>query len=531
MTPERNDERLSRVRPLVLVVDDSATYRAALGHRLTQAGYDVATAANGEQGLRTASRLRPDLLVVDRVLPDLDGTAVIRNVRLDAALRRTPCLLVTADDDPAVEFTALETGADAYVRKGDDLSVLLARVAALCRDLPVQRETATSRTRRIAVVAPSGTGAFGDMLALPADEYQVVSCCDVEQAISELDRGGDCVIVAAADRTDSAEAVSRIRASRPGSHTPILVVQSADDHGDAAVILSTGADDYVSTADGAALFVARLRALLRRKEAEQEERRIAESLLRHEAETSAAQMRAEAAERESEFKERFLAMMSHELRTPLNAILGFTQLLERGVGGALTDSQRRHVAGVVRSADHLLALVNDVLDLTKIRAGKLPLRRAAVHVADVVDTARVTIESTATQREIALLMDVPHQLPPVFADPVRLQQVLQNLLSNAVKFTPVGGTVIVNAAAEGAFVKISVRDTGVGIREEDFPRLFRDFERLEHSQSQQVDGTGLGLALTKHFVELHGGRIDVSSQVNVGSLFTVWLPVVEEVRV
>src|SRR5690606_24044220 len=123
-------------RPLVVVIDDSATFRAVIGQALQAAGYEVAGAATGEEGLRTVARLRPDLVVVDRFLPDLDGTAVIRNIRLDTALRRTPCLLVTADEDPAVEFTALETGADAYVRKDADVSVLLARVAALQRDTP-----------------------------------------------------------------------------------------------------------------------------------------------------------------------------------------------------------------------------------------------------------------------------------------------------------------------------------------------------------------------------------------------------------
>jgi signal transduction histidine kinase len=217
--------------------------------------------------------------------------------------------------------------------------------------------------------------------------------------------------------------------------------------------------------------------------------------------------------------------MSHELRTPLNAILGFTQLLERGVGGELSDSQRRHVGGVIRSAEHLLALVNDVLDLSKVRAGKLAIRRIPVPLDQIADTARLTVSALAAQRSVALLINVPATLPPVVGDPLRIQQILQNLLSNGVKFTPGGGIVTLLAALDGAMVRIAVSDTGIGIRPEDFPRLFKDFERLEHGQSEQADGTGLGLSLTRHLVELHGGRIEVDSEIGVGSTFTVWLPI------
>jgi two-component system NtrC family sensor kinase len=519
------DTTAPRPRPLVLVIDDSATYRAAISQTLRRAGYDVASASNGDEGLRAAAALRPDVLVVDRMLPDIDGTAIIRHVRLDATLRRTPCLLITADEDPAVEFTALETGADAYVRKGEDLSVLLARVAALRRNAPVHREQPPLPGRRRIMRAAAGDAALLPAAAvLAGDEYDVFDVVDAESAVAHLHAGHvACAVIVMAERASGAAVLQRLRESSRGSQVPVLVLQQTGTPADALAMLAAGADDYVSNADGPALYAARLRALIRRKEAEQEERRVTEALLRHEAEAAAAGLRAEAAERESEFKERFLAVMSHELRTPLNAILGFTQLLDRGVGGTLTDSQRKHVRGATRSAEHLLALVNDVLDLSKVRAGKLALRRIPVQLAEVAENARLTLNAVAVQRGIALLVNVAPTLPAVLGDPVRIQQILQNLLSNGVKFTPAGGSVTLTASADQRAVRLSVQDTGVGIRAEDFPRLFRDFERLENGQSQQADGTGLGLSLTKHLVELHGGRIEVASAVGVGSTFTVWL--------
>jgi signal transduction histidine kinase len=302
------------------------------------------------------------------------------------------------------------------------------------------------------------------------------------------------------------------------------VMQHADNPADASEMLASGADDYVSSAAGAPLYVARLRALIRRKEAENQDRQISQELLRHEAVAAAAKARAEVAEQESEFKERFLAVMSHELRTPLNAILGFTQLLEHGVGGQLSAGQRKHVAGVIRSAEHLLALVNDVLDLSKVRAGKLPLRKVPVALHEVAETARNTVSAIAAQRGLSLTVEVPPSLPPIIGDPLRIEQILYNLLSNGLKFTPAGGSVTLTGVQDGGFVRFAVTDTGIGIRREDLGRLFRDFERLEHGQSQQADGTGLGLALSRHLVELHGGRIEVQSEVGSGSCFSVWLP-------
>jgi signal transduction histidine kinase len=516
-----------RLRPLVLVIDDSATYRAALSQTLRDAGYDVESAKTGDEGLRAAARLRPDVMVVDRVLPDIDGTAVIRDIRLDSALRRTPCVLITADEDRSVEFEALETGADAYVRKDQDLSVLLARVAALRRDTPARTETASPRQRRrIMLIAPGSPAHLDGVRALPGEEYETFQLVTARAAAEELAAGQvTCAVIVMSNRSASLAVLDEILQAARAAHVPILAVQDVDDAADAAEMLRRGADDYVSLVDGPALYAARLHALIRRKETEREERQITQALHAHETAAAAARVRAELAEQESEYKERFLAVMSHELRTPLNAILGFTQMLDRGVGGELNPMQRRQVAGVVRSAEHLLALANDVLDLSRIRAGKMSLRHDSVALQEIAENARLTVEGMAVGRKVDVTIEVPPDLPPVWGDAVRLRQILYNLLSNGIKFTPQGGRVQLTAAVDTSWVCLSVRDSGIGIRRDDFGRLFRDFERLEDGQSQQAEGTGLGLALTKHLVSLHGGRIEVESEVGRGSCFRVWLPI------
>jgi two-component system, cell cycle sensor histidine kinase PleC len=229
--------------------------------------------------------------------------------------------------------------------------------------------------------------------------------------------------------------------------------------------------------------------------------------------------------RESRFKSRFLANMSHELRTPLNAIIGFSELLEHGAVGPLEERQLKYVRSVLTSGRHLLSLVNDVLDLSKVEAGRMKLDREWVPVALVVDSVWGVVEPLAHKQGLTLALELPENLPPVQADPMRLKQVLYNLLSNAIKFTPPGGSVTLRARQEAERMVIEVVDTGVGVRKEDIPRLFREFEQLAPVGDEKPEGTGLGLSLTRRLVELHGGQVTVESQVGQGSTFRVDLPI------
>ncbi|HEX8110700.1 MAG TPA: ATP-binding protein [Kofleriaceae bacterium] len=232
----------------------------------------------------------------------------------------------------------------------------------------------------------------------------------------------------------------------------------------------------------------------------------------------------EAAEAASQAKSQFLANMSHELRTPLTAVIGLSDLLlmERD---PLVPRQKEYLEGVASSGRHLLALVNDVLDLAKIEAGKTELKLESVPIHDAIEEGLTTISPLAVTRGVILEPATIVAVPNVRADRLRLRQILYNLISNAVKFTDRGGRVRVRARRDDDRVSIAVMDTGIGIATRDLTRLYRSFEQLTLPSGDRPGGTGLGLALTKRLVEMHGGTIDVESELGVGTTFTVRIPV------
>jgi PAS domain S-box-containing protein len=236
--------------------------------------------------------------------------------------------------------------------------------------------------------------------------------------------------------------------------------------------------------------------------------------------------RTAALDRAAHAKDEFLASMSHELRTPLNGILGVAEALAEGVYGPFDDRQAGALGRIDESGRHLLALINDILDVAKVEAGKIELELYPVSVADLCRASLRLVQEPAARKHIGVAVTIDPALPPVVADERRLKQVLVNLLTNAVKFTPEGGSigVDVDRVASGQALRITVWDTGVGIAPEDQPRLFRPFVQLDNSLSRQHVGTGLGLALVRRLVELHGGEVRVESEVGRGSRFIVSVP-------
>jgi signal transduction histidine kinase/CheY-like chemotaxis protein len=251
-------------------------------------------------------------------------------------------------------------------------------------------------------------------------------------------------------------------------------------------------------------------------------------------------------ERASRLKSEFLASMSHELRTPLNSILGFADLLQRQTAGLLTPRQLIHVQAIEKSGQHLLQLINDILDLSKIEAGKADIELASVSIQRLCNECLKMISSRAEKKRQALSLELDYRLQKVSLDERRVRQILINLLSNAVKFTPEGGTVKLGGRlAYGCqlmqefrpdrspincstpYLCLEVTDSGIGIPEDKLHLLFRPFQQVDSSLTRRHEGTGLGLAVTKRLAELHGGTVSVESKENEGSTFRVWLPLTE----
>jgi signal transduction histidine kinase len=226
----------------------------------------------------------------------------------------------------------------------------------------------------------------------------------------------------------------------------------------------------------------------------------------------------------SRHKSEFLANMSHELRTPLNAIIGFSEVLNERMFGELNDKQEEYLKDIHASGQHLLSLINDILDLSKIEAGRMELELTDFDLPMAIDNALTLVRERASRRGVALGLTVGERVGAIRGDERKLKQVLLNLLSNAIKFTPEGGRIDVDVALEDGAVEVSVSDTGVGIAPEDLEAVFEEFRQVGASAAKQ-EGTGLGLALSRKFVELHGGTIRVESAIGAGSTFTFRLPI------
>ncbi len=222
-------------------------------------------------------------------------------------------------------------------------------------------------------------------------------------------------------------------------------------------------------------------------------------------------------------KSEFPSNMSHELRTPLNAIIGFSEVLLERIFGDLNPKQAEYLKDILSSGQHQLALVNDILDLAKVEAGRMELELSSFSLRAVIDSGVTMLGERATRRGIALEVDGDPRVDAIEADERKVKQVLFNLLSNAVKFTPEGGTITVRTRGEATAVEVSVADTGIGIAPEDQAGIFKEFEQAKSAKSSEAS-TGLGLALAKRFVELHGGVLSVRSVVGAGSTFTFLLP-------
>lgn len=255
-----------------------------------------------------------------------------------------------------------------------------------------------------------------------------------------------------------------------------------------------------------------------------EQRKAQEEIRKKNLELEEQNRRVEEANR---LKSEFLANMSHELRTPLNSIIGFSEFLADRKPGPLNAKQQEYLGDILNSGRHLLQLINDILDLSKVESGKMHVTPERFSLSDAIGEVCAVIRPTAKKRGISLGVDLAPDLPPVTLDLQKFKQILYNLLSNGVKFTGDGGSVDIMTAPVngGSRFKVQVTDTGIGIKAEDLPKLFNEFTQLDSSPGRRYEGTGLGLVLTKKLVELQNGRITVESVFGAGSTFTVTLPV------
>jgi two-component system NtrC family sensor kinase len=519
----------------VLIIDDSVTFREVLRTALIAAGYDVAVAASGEEGLRAAAARTPSAIVVDGVLPGIDGTTVIRSVRLDATLRAVPCVLLTGSEGSGAELRALDAGADAFVRKEEEIGVILAKLAAVLRrsagaTLPEQSVSQLGPKKILAIDdSASYLQALGD--ALRSDGYDVSLARSGEEALELLAvEVVDCILLdVMMPGLSGQDTCRRIKAAPALRNVPLLMLTALDDREAMIQGLSAGADDYVSKSSEFDILKARVRAQIRRKQFEDEHRNVRDELLRKELEASEARAAHDLArtraslveelQRTNGELESFSYSVSHDLRAPLRSIDGFSLALLEEYGGGLDDKGRSYLTRVRTAAQRMAELIDDLLELSRVSRTELSRDRA--RISEIVKSIAAELRRKEPDREVAFAI---HEGLVVDADSGLLRIVLENLIGNAWKFTSkkLQARIEFDVEVQKDEPVYFVRDNGAGFNMAYVTKLFGPFQRL-HADTE-FPGTGIGLATVRRIVDRHGGRVWAEGAVGGGATVFFTLP-------
>lgn len=515
--------------PCVLVVDDSLTYREHLREALEDAGYAVVTAVDGEEGLRLAADRRPNAIIVDSMMPGIDGATLVRRVRLDAALRGIPCLLLTAGEDRGAELQAYDAGVDAFVRKEGDVDLVLAKLAAMLRrasQAELHDTASLAGPKRILAVDDSMTYLQELAGSLREDGYEVIPARSGEEALQLLAvQAVDCILLdLMMPGLSGRETCSLIKAAPGLRDIPLIMLTAIDDRATMLEGLGAGADDYIQKSSELQVLKARMQAQLRRKQFEDENRRIRDELQKSTLEIAEARAERELAaaraaligelEQKNEELEAFTYSVSHDLRAPLRSIDGFSQALSEDYAGQLDDRGQGYLQRVRAAAQRMGDLIDDLLQLSRIN--RLNLSRGRIDLSALARLVAAELASHDPSRSIEI--KIADGLT-IEADEHLMRIVLENLIGNAIKFTgkvehpriEVG----VEAQADGP--AWFVRDNGIGFDMAYAGKLFGVFQRL-HTQDE-FPGTGIGLASVQRILHRHGGHVWADAQPNGGAAF------------
>jgi PAS domain S-box-containing protein len=491
----------------VLVVDDNAATQYSTSRILQAAGYAVSTAGTGQDALTVVARARPDLVVLDINLPDIDGYEVCRVLRANPATRRIPVVYLSATFvDDIDKAHGVDAGADGYLTHPVESPVLLATVEALLRARRAEDAVAVSEARFQAIFEKALNG-----IALLSDDLIFV---DANPALCRiLGRSRETIV----GRHLSAFSVKEQQAEIKALATTL---QTSSEWRGTAPVLNAQGDHVelewsVSTHTVPHLRLAIVSDITARVLVEADRER----LLKSERQARAA------AEEANRLKDDFLAALSHELRTPLNAIVGFARLLQLATSAGSDERISGYVNAIERNAGVQTQLISDLLDISRITSGKLQVDREWLNAGDAVRAALASIQSAARLKQVSIELAVDPEVEPIWWDPARFQQVVWNLVDNAVKFSETGGSVRVRLTQAATTVKLEVADKGRGISRDFLPYVFDRFRQQDATSRREHGGLGLGLAIVHQLVNAHGGAITATSGgEGQGSTFVVEIP-------
>ena len=551
-------------RQTILIIDDSSTFRAELGAALEVANYSVVTAADGEEGLRIADNLRPTAILVDSVMPGIDGGTVIRRIRLDAALRATPCVLLTASEDRGAELRALEAGADAFVRK-EDLELVLARVSAVLRATSIDPVHAASLLgpKKVLAIDDSSTYLNELLVVLRGEGYDVVPARSGEEGIEMLaTQPFDCVLLdLQMPGIDGIETCRRIKASPLHRDIPLIMLTAAEDRKAMIEALSSGADDFISKSNELEVLKARVRAQLRRKQFEDEHRSVREKLLRSQIEAAEARAARELAETRAKLVEELekknqeltlayrdlqtaqsqlvqsaklaslgelVAGVAHEINNPLAFVISHLGTVRRSVGKVDESVRRALEADSVQVWQRALDRLGEMdVGLQRMRDLVLKLRtfsrldegeRKEVSIRECVESLLTILGHRFKDRiQIETRFGEPDSIE---CYPGLLTQAIMNLVANAIDAIEGNGKITITTGMHGDLYRISVADTGTGIPEAVRHKILDPF----FTTKPVGQGTGLGLSITYSIVRKHSGSLEFHDRDGAGTEACIQFP-------
>jgi signal transduction histidine kinase len=526
----------------ILVAEDDPERLRTITERLQREGFEVLAAQDGLEALDRAREELPDGIVLNLLLRRIDGLRVCEILKSNPATTNIPVLLMAGVHVDADEGKrALAAGADRFLSDLGPVSTGSGRELAAGQDL-VQAVRALlgaepelePRPVLLAIDDDPDNRAFLTK-AISKQGFEVVTAPTAAQGRRLLDGRRPSLIFLDVQMPDESGLTLLPQMLRDFPDSVVVMMTAYGSEQVAAEALRGGADDYIAKP----IDLQRLRELLERNLEKQRLRAERHSLVARLKDSNRYLMRQHAAlrradeeilqvnrqlEQSNRYKSEFLANMSHELRTPLNAILGFSEILLDLTMNLTAGERTEFLRNIHSSGQHLLGLINDILDLAKIEAGKMELHPEEMPVAEAVHEVTAILEPMARQQGLQLTTTGATEAGAIRADRSKFKQVLYNLLSNAVKFTPPPGRIALTVKDSPEQLLVSVQDTGIGMKSEDLPKLFREFEQIDGSYTRRYQGTGLGLALCRRFVQMHGGRIWAESQFGKGSTFTFTIP-------
>jgi signal transduction histidine kinase len=532
---------LSSTRRL-LVADDDPERLKALVERLQGEGFDVLSAQDGLEALDQAREELPDAIILNLLLRRIDGLRVCEILKSNPATTNIPVLLMAGVHVDADEGKrALAAGADRFLTDLGPLSTGSGRelgtdqdIVQAVRGLLGSEPELETRPVLLAIDDDPDNRAFLTKAVSKAG-FDVVTAPNAAQARRQLDGRRPALIFLDVQMPEESGLSLLPQMLRDYPESVVVMMTAYGSEQVAAEALRGGADDYIAKP----IDLHRLRELLERNLEKQRLRAERQSLVARLKDSNRYLMRQHAAlrradeeilqvnrqlEQSSRYKSEFLANMSHELRTPLNAIMGFSEILLDATMNLTAGERTEFLRNIHSSGQHLLGLINDILDLAKIEAGKMDLHAEDMPVMEALQDVTAILDPMARQQGLQLRTLGAADAGVIKADRSKFKQVLYNLVSNAVKFTPAPGTITLSVKDSPEQLTVSVEDTGIGMKPEDLPKLFREFEQIDGSYTRRYQGTGLGLALCRRFVEMHGGRIWAESQFGKGSIFTFTIP-------